>query len=134
MRREGGGGGAVLEVAKIVSDAANSENLVVQLSNGQEESVARSMIEFGPHIVNMVVKDYRYQVQLLTPRPDMRGARVELHGDTDKGRHGRIIQSNTDGDVGTLKVMFGCETGEYPRPRLLCACNLRMNDSCGQVL
>jgi hypothetical protein len=105
------------------------------IDGGQERSVARSMIEFGPHIVGMVVKEGRYQVQLLTPQPYMRGARVELCGGADNGRHGRVIQSNIDGDVDTVRVVFGCETGEFPRPQLLCTCRQRLCiDSRMQVL
>jgi hypothetical protein len=135
VRREDGVGGAVLEDAEIVSDAANSENLVVQLlDGGQEVPVARSEIEFGPHIVGMVVKNGRYQVQLLTPQPYMRGARVELCGGADNGRHGRVIQRYNDGDVDTVRVVFGCETGECPRPQLLCTCRqLLCIDSRAQV-
>jgi hypothetical protein len=135
VRREDGSDGSILEDAEIVSDAANGENLVVQLvDGGQEISVARSRVEFGPHILGMVVKEGRYQVQLLTPQPYMRGARVELHGIADNGRYGRVIQSNNDGDVDTVRVMFGCETGKFSRPQLLCTCTLCLIDSRMQVL
>ena len=117
VRREDGGGGAVFDDAEIVSDAADGESVAVKLSDGQEMSVARSRVEFGPHILGMVVKDRRYQVQLLTPQPYMRGARVELHGFVkavaNNGLHGRVVQRHDDG---TVSVAFGCETGERSPP------------------
>ena len=61
----------------------------------------------------MIVKDERYQVQLLTPQPYMRGARVELHGFskavTNNGLQGRVMQLHADD--GSVSVVFGCETG-----------------------
>ena len=116
-REDGGGGGIVFDDAEIVSDAADDENVAVKLNDGREMSVARSRVEFGPHILGMVVKEGRYQVQLLTPQPHMRGARVELHGFVkavaNNGLHGRVVQRHDDG---TVSVAFGCETGERSPP------------------
>jgi len=81
VRREDGSGGAGFDDAEIVSDAVEGSKVAVKLSDGQEMSVARSRVEFGPHILGMVVKEGRYQVQLLTPQPYMRGAVVEVTGD-----------------------------------------------------
>ena len=56
-------------------------------------------------------------VQLLTPQPHMRGARIELHGFVkavaNNGLHGRVVQRHDDG---TVSVAFGCETGERSPP------------------
>ena len=90
---------------------------LLQLQDGKKSIMARSRVEFGPHILGMVVKDGRYQVQLLTPQPYMRGARVELHGFVkavaNNGLHGRVVQRHDDG---TVSVVFGCETGERSPP------------------
>jgi hypothetical protein len=81
VRREDGSGGAGFDDAEIVSDAVEGSKVAVKLSDGQKMSVARSRVEFGPHILGMVVKEGRYQVQLLTPQPYMRGTVVEVTGD-----------------------------------------------------
>ncbi len=81
VRREEGSGGAGFDDAEIVSDAVESSKVAVKLSDGQEMSVACSRVEFGPHILGMAVKEGRYQVQLLTPQPYMRGTVVEVTGD-----------------------------------------------------
>ena len=121
VRREDGGGDAVFDDAEIVSDAADGESVAVKLSDGQEMSVARSRVEFGPHILGMAVKEGRYQVQLLTPQPYMRGARVELYGFVkavaNNGLHGRVVQRHDDG---TVSVAFGCETGRALAARGCC--------------
>ncbi len=118
--REDGNGGTTFDdavIAHLLIDAEKEilgESVVVQLQDGQEMLVARSRVEFGPHIIDMVVKDNRYQVQLLTPQPDMKGARVELYGFVktvaNNGLQGRVVQRHEDGNV---SVVFGCETGEY---------------------
>ena len=113
VRREDGSGGAGFDDAEIVSDAVEGSKVAVKLSDGQEMSVARSRVEFGPHILGMVVKEGRYQVQLLTPQPYMRGARVELHGFVkavaNNGLQGRVLQLHADD--GSMSVVFGCESG-----------------------
>jgi hypothetical protein len=120
VSREDGNGGITSDDAVIADDLFDAEkgilgnNVVVQLHDGQEILVARSRVEFGPHIIDMVVKDDRHQVQLLTPQPDMRGVRIELYGFVkamgNNGLQGRVVQRHEDG---TVSVAFGCETGEY---------------------
>jgi hypothetical protein len=119
VRREDGGGGVAFDDAVVASDKVvkDGESVVLQLQDGKKSIMARSRVEFGPHILGMVVKDGRYQVQLLTPQPYMRGARVELHGFVkavaNNGLHGRVVQRHDDG---TVSVVFGCETGERSPP------------------
>jgi hypothetical protein len=120
VSRDDGSGGTTLDdavIAYVLFDAEKEilgESVVVQLQDGQEMLVAPSRVEFEPHIIDMVVKDNRYQVQLLTPQPDMRGARIELYGFkknvANNGLQGRVVQRHEDG---TVSVAFGCETGEY---------------------
>ncbi len=50
--------------------------------NKRRMTAARSSVSFGPHISGMIVKDKRYQVQLLTPQPNMRGAIVDVTGES----------------------------------------------------
>ena len=117
VRREDGTDCAIDEDALVASDAAKGDDVVVEFRDGQEMSVGRFRVEFGPHIIGMVVKDDRYQVQLVTPQPYMRGARVELHGFVKEaatnGRQGRVVQHHEDGSV---SVVFGCDTGECCPP------------------
>jgi hypothetical protein len=102
-------GDAVVASDKVIE---GGESVCVQLSDGTTKIVARSSVTFGPHITGMVDKDDRYHVQLLTPQPYMRGARIELHGFAtavaSNGVHGRVVQRHDDG---TVSVAFGCETG-----------------------
>jgi hypothetical protein len=119
VRREDGIGGVSLHDAVVASDQAvkGGQCVVVQLQHGKKDIVARSNLEFGPRIIGMVLEDDRYQVQLLTPQPYMRGARIELHGFlnavSSNGLQGRVLQRHEDG---TVSVIFGCETGERMPP------------------
>jgi hypothetical protein len=125
--REDGSGGTVFDDAVVVSDKVikGGESVCVQLADGKKKIVARSSVSFGPHITGMVAKDDRYQVQLLTPQPYMRGARVELHGFVtavaNNGVHGRVLRRHEDD---TVSVAFGCESGacllRAPRARICC--------------
>ncbi len=119
VRREDGSGGIVFYDAVVASDKIikGGESVVVQQQNGQKNIVTRSSVEFGPQIIDMVVKDNRYQVHLLAPQPEMRGARIELHGFVtavaNNGLQGRVVQRHEDG---TMSVAFGCETGKSCPP------------------
>ena len=115
VRREDADVGVVLEDAVVASDEVikDGESVVVRLHDGGKKVVSRSNVVFGLHIAGMIVKDERYQVQLLTPQPYMRGARVELHGFVkavaNNGLQGRVMQLHADD--GSVSVVFGCETG-----------------------
>ncbi len=113
VRREDDDGGVFYDDAVVASDEIikGGESVCVQLQNGNQTIVSRSSIAFGPHIIGMVVKNEQYQVQLLTPQPYMRGARVYVEDGTktSNGLLGRVLQYHDD-DC-TVSVVFGCETG-----------------------
>ena len=106
-------GGALFDDAAVASDdiIEGGKSVKVQLQNGKEIIVARSRLTFGPHIIGMVVNNERYQVQLRTPQPYMRGARVfiEEATTTSNALLGRVLQFHNH-DC-TVSVVFGCETG-----------------------
>jgi tetratricopeptide (TPR) repeat protein len=114
VRREDDSGRcAVYDDAVVASDALDGDGIVVQvLGETKLQRIPCSSVVFGPRIVGMIGKDGRYQVQLLTPQPYMRGARIELYGFvkavTNNGLQGRVIQHHADD---TVSVVFGCETG-----------------------
>jgi hypothetical protein len=113
VRSEDGNGGALFDDAAVAFDDAieGGKSVNVQLHDGKEIIVARSRVSFGPHIIGMVVKNERYQLQVLTPQPYMRGARVFIEEATKTSNVllGRVLQFHND-DC-TLSVVFGCETG-----------------------
>jgi hypothetical protein len=83
VRREDGSGGIIFADAVIASDAVEGQGVVVLVSGEKKpQKVPRSSVVFGPHIAGMVNKDGRWMVQLLTPQPYMRGAAVEVTGDS----------------------------------------------------
>ena len=82
VRRDDGSGGVVLDDAVVASDEVHGENVCVRVQGNKQLVVPRSSVSFGPHILGMIVKDKRYQVQLVTPQPNMRGAIVEVTGES----------------------------------------------------
>jgi hypothetical protein len=80
--REDGHGGIVLDDAVVASDEVHGESVCVRVQGNNRLMVSRSSVSFGPHILGMIVKDNRYQVQLVTPQPNMRGAIVEVGGES----------------------------------------------------
>jgi hypothetical protein len=109
VRREDGSGGVAYVDAVVASDAVDwftglGESISVLVSGeNQPQKVSRSSVVFAPHIVGLTSSVGRWLVQLVTPQLDMRGAAVEVTGESLEfvsvmGEPCLFVKTNEDGE------------------------------------